>query len=130
MSSRAEELKAKASELRRKKEEAERRRGGKPAPEAPAPAPAAELEPRDTVTSQDRERHLAPAAPKAKPVRSTVDLAPMQHARLKAWCQETAIEIGRTRVTTQDLVRTMVDRLLTDETLARKIRADLQSTTD
>lgn len=67
------------------------------------------------------------ASPKAKPIRSTVDLAPTRHASLKSWCGETAVELGVSRVTTQDVMRTLVARLLTDETLARKIRADLRA---
>jgi len=65
------------------------------------------------------------AAPHVKPIRSTVDLLPVKHASFKAWCGETAVMIGRARVTTQDVIRALVDRLLTDETLARKIRDDL-----
>ena len=61
----------------------------------------------------------------AKPVRATVDLSPSQHARLKAWCGETAVEFGRARVTTQDVLRALVDRLLRDEALAAAIRDDL-----
>lgn len=80
----------------------------------------------DTVT--DQERHLAQAAPvRAKNVRRTVDLSPDQHAKLNAWCGETAEMIGSARVTGQDVLRTLVARLLTDETLARKIRDDLRS---
>lgn len=61
----------------------------------------------------------------AKPVRATVDLSPSQHARLRAWCGETAVEFGRARVTTQDVLRALVDRLLGDEALAEAIRDDL-----
>lgn len=70
--------------------------------------------------------HTGAVAPLAKPVRRTVDLSPTQHAQLAAWCTETAREIGRARVTGQDVLRALVARLLTDEVLARKIRADLR----
>lgn len=71
--------------------------------------------------------HPAPThAVRAKPIRNTVDLSPYHHASLKAWCGETAVSIGSSRITTQDVLRAMVARLLTDETLARKIRDDLR----
>ncbi|MER7117358.1 hypothetical protein ABT332_22980 [Saccharomonospora azurea] len=103
MSSQAERLKAKAARIKAKAKT-------------------------DDRTAEDRERALAsaPATPHAKPIRSTVDLPPVRHAALKSWCGETAVELGRSRVTTQDVVRALIARLLTDETLARKIRADLR----
>lgn len=66
----------------------------------------------------------APAV-RAKPVRKTVDLPPARYAALNAWCSETAVRIGTSRVTGQQVFNALVSRLLTDETLARKIRADL-----
>ena len=66
------------------------------------------------------------APPLHRPVRRTVDLSPARHDQLDEWQRETARELGRARVTGQDVLRTLVARLLTDETLARKIRAHLR----
>jgi len=63
--------------------------------------------------------------PRAKPVRRTVDLPASHHDQLSAWCNETARQLGKARVTGQDVLRTLVARLLTDETMARRIRQDL-----
>lgn len=64
------------------------------------------------------------AAERTKPVRRSVDLSPGYHARLTDWCTKTAEEIGG-RVTGQAVIRALVARLLMDEQLARRIRADL-----
>lgn len=53
------------------------------------------------------------------------DLSPTYHIKLTQWCAETADAIGTARVTGQDVIRALVARLLMDEGLARKIRADL-----
>ncbi len=84
--------------------------------------------PADHSVEQHRsaaERSLA-AAPsgRTKPVRRSVDLSPSYHTRLTEWCAETADEIGA-RVTGQAVIRALVARLLMDENLARRIRADL-----
>lgn len=83
----------------------------------------------------DRIRHVQEPPPneppqvirqeRSRPVRRTVDLSPTHHRKLADWCSETAVELGVARVTGQDVLRSLVARLLTDETLARKIRADL-----
>ncbi|MDQ2791451.1 MAG: hypothetical protein DLM60_06495 [Pseudonocardiales bacterium] len=62
---------------------------------------------------------------RTKPVRRSVDLSPTYHIKLTQWCAETADSIGTARVTGQDVIRALVARLLMDESLARKIRADL-----
>jgi hypothetical protein len=83
------------------------------------------------VAQQQRYRDIAAAhlrptdSARTKPVRRSVDLSPACHARLTQWCAETADMIGTARVTGQDVIRALVDRLLMDEALAQRIRADL-----
>lgn len=114
----AEKLKAKADRL--KAQSSQR-------PAVPTTAvPDDEIE-RPASAPAPTERQLPTAAPVlAKPIRSTVDLPPARHRSLKAWSAETATEIGRARVTTQEVINALVHLLLTDETLARKVRNDLR----
>lgn len=62
----------------------------------------------------------------AKPVRSTLDLPPAVHRDLQAWLGESAVRLGRARVTKQDVLEALVRRLLHDETLTKLILADLK----
>lgn len=91
--------------------------------------PPRQYRPTDHSAEQHRaaaERGPAAAASgRTKPVRRSVDLSPSYHARLTEWCAETADEIGA-RVTGQAVIRALVARLLMDEHLARRIRADLR----
>lgn len=78
----------------------------------------------DAETKKKPAQRAAPQV-RVKTIRRTVDLKAEHHRSLDAWCAETARELGRARVTGQDALRTLVARLLTDETLARKIKKDL-----
>jgi hypothetical protein len=59
------------------------------------------------------------------PVRRAVMLPYSEHMRLSSWCQATAAELGLSRITGQDVLRTLVVRLLTDPSLANELLADL-----
>lgn len=61
-----------------------------------------------------------------KPVRSTLDLPPAVHRDLQAWLGESAVRLGRARVTKQDVLEALVRRLLQDETLTKLILTDLK----
>lgn len=77
----------------------------------------------------DQAAHHLPAAAgvQVKPIRSTIDLAPVTHAALKSWCGDAAVAIGVSRITTQDVGRVLVARLLADPVLAAQIRDDLRT---
>jgi hypothetical protein len=60
--------------------------------------------------------------PRVKDVRRTVDLSPTEHRQLAVWLNEAAAELGRARVTGQDVLRALVIELLTNDELSRRIR--------
>jgi hypothetical protein len=60
--------------------------------------------------------------PRVRDIRRTVDLSPVEHRQLAVWCAEAAAELGRARVTGQDVLRALVVELLADDALARRIR--------
>lgn len=72
----------------------------------------------------EQPRSVVPQV-KAKPIRKTVDLPPQRYSALTSWCAEAAGELGVTRVTGQAVINALIARLLTDETLAAKLRSDL-----
>jgi hypothetical protein len=84
----------------------------------------------EVVRITDR-RELRPGSPlrklATKPIRSTVDLPAGEHARVRAWRGETAVKLGRARVTTHDVQKALVHLLMTDETLALAIRDELDA---
>lgn len=84
-----------------------RSRDAKPAADEPA-AP----EPPATV----------PDAGKPRKVRQTVDLTQQRHRDLAAYRMDTALALGRTRLTTQDVLAHMVELVLTDPQTSRKLR--------
>jgi hypothetical protein len=71
--------------------------------------------------------HALPGTPAVRPprvrdIRRTVDLSPIEHRQLAVWCAEAAAELGRARVTGQDVLRALVVELLADDALAERIR--------
>lgn len=60
--------------------------------------------------------------PRVRDIRRTVDLSPVEHRKLAVWCAEAAAELGRARVTGQDVLRALVVELLSDDALASRIR--------
>lgn len=73
------------------------------------------------------EPEPTPPPPRAKPrmVRQTVDLTPELHSELAAWRLDTALTLDRGRLTTQEVLYTLVELMLDDETVARRVRAKL-----
>ncbi|CPS23608.1 potassium-transporting ATPase subunit C [Mycobacteroides abscessus] len=108
MSTAADKIKANAERIRKA-----------PKPAAPAVSPAVE-----TATT------AAPVAVvRQKNVRRTVDLTPTQHRALDVWQGDTAERLGLARVTGQEVLSALVDRLLADKALAEAITQALSERT-
>lgn len=77
--------------------------------------------------AEDPDRPVTPPARTGKPrvVRQTVDLTPEAHTALAAWRMDTALALDRGRLTTQEVLSTLVAVLLADDTVARRVRAKL-----
>ncbi|MDX1893403.1 hypothetical protein [Mycolicibacterium sp. 050158] len=102
MSTAAEKIKANAERLREKP---------LATPSVPAPASPQELKAPSPVRGQ-------PTIVRQKTVRRTVDLSPTAHRGLDGWQRDTADRLGLARVTGQDVLAALVDRLLADPDLA------------
>ncbi len=75
------------------------------------------------VSAPARPPLPAPAAVRQKNVRRTVDLSPTTHRSLDNFQRDTADRLGLARVTGQDVLAALVDRLLADSELAEQITA-------
>lgn len=62
---------------------------------------------------------------KPRMVRQTVDLTVDRHNSLAAWRTKARQELELVRLTNQDVLRELVGLVLTDETVARRLRARL-----
>lgn len=65
------------------------------------------------------------AAPRAKPVRLSVDLAPAAYRGLIDYCHQSAEELGVARVNGVDVLRALLAELADDENLAARVRAHI-----
>lgn len=67
-----------------------------------------------------------PATVRTKPVRTTVDMAPELHRKLKRWLGGAADELEVADVPLADVVRVLVRRLVEDDELAAGVLEDLR----
>ncbi|MFZ2175471.1 MAG: hypothetical protein WAW17_15850 [Rhodococcus sp. (in: high G+C Gram-positive bacteria)] len=73
--------------------------------------------------------HSVPViTPRQKDIRKNVDLSPDQNDRLGDWQRAAARELGVARVTAQDVLVALVERLLADPDLSEQIKKDLHNT--
>lgn len=67
----------------------------------------------------------APAV-RTKPIKTTVDLQPVEHRQFRRWCEETADELGLPAVASSEVVRVMIQLVQEDPALAARVRAELR----
>lgn len=108
MSTAADKIKANAERLRQK---------------TPAKPAAADEQPPAARPGPSRTSAPASAAAvvRQKNVRRTVDLSPSAHRALDGWQSQVAERLGLARVTGQEVLAALVDRLLADDELAEQI---------
>lgn len=108
VSTAADKIKANAERLRQK---------------TPAKPAAADEQPPAARPGLSRTSAPAPAAAvvRQKNVRRTVDLSPSAHRALDGWQSQVAERLGLARVTGQEVLAALVDRLLADDELAEQI---------
>lgn len=64
-------------------------------------------------------------APRAKPVRLSVDLAPASYRELQEFCTAAAVALERPRVAGVDVLRSLLAELAADDALAARVRGRL-----
>lgn len=87
--------------------------------------PKASPPPIRTAAKSSSTRTRAKAGARTKPVKMTVDLAPIEHRKLKLWCAQAAADLELPEVAASEVVRVLVSRLQSDPDLAEQIRTDL-----
>jgi hypothetical protein len=126
MSSAADKLRAKAARLS----------GAASPPAQPEPPnPAAGSYPPPPPQRQDPTPAPRPAGrsgkvTRMKPVRMTLDLAPVLHADFEDWTTRTSRELGRGRVVRADVLRVLVRQLLDDEETQERVKEALRRQAD
>jgi len=63
-----------------------------------------------------------PLAPRSRPARLTLDLAPVQHRALTVWCSDTGYELGLTKLPATVVLRLLIGELVSDPELATRIK--------
>lgn len=82
---------------------------------------SSEQAPQEATPPQSTPRPAPAAVVRQKTVRRTVDLSPAAHRGLDNWQRDTADRLGLARVTGQEVLTALVDRLLADSDLAEQI---------
>lgn len=83
-------------------------------------------EPRGPIEDAADAARTARGSSTVKRVRRTLDLPRARHHQAKRWQNETADELGEVEITGQDLGEALFTLLVTDETTARKVKAELK----
>lgn len=94
------------------------------APGSP-PAAAGEIPDLPDAGDDDQDGAVPPRVRTSK-VRGTYDMWPGQYRTFGRWCDDTAEELGILRVDKQVVVGMLLHLLATDETTARKVKAELR----
>lgn len=77
------------------------------------------------IRSSPEAASPAPVAPRAKPIRVTLDLAPATYRELQAFCAAAAIELERPRVASAEVLRVLLAQLSKNTELADQVRGEL-----
>lgn len=64
-------------------------------------------------------------APRTRPVRVTVELAPMEHKALRQWCAQTSAELDLPVVAGAEVFRALLSLMRGSPEVAEQVRAEL-----